>query len=101
MISCSSGWGSVRKTLWSKRLWSKQSEDGAAINRDGETSHCVAFCAFFFFFLIHFIYFWLNWVFVAALGLSLVLASGGLLFIVGFRFLTAVASCCGAWAVGA
>ena len=59
------------------------------------------FVPFFFFFLIHFIYFWLNWVFVAALGLSLVLASGGLLFIVGFRFLTAVASCCGAWAVGA
>lgn len=29
---------------------SKQSEDGAAINQDGETSHCVPFCAFFFFF---------------------------------------------------
>ena len=24
MIFCSSGWGSVRKALWSKRLWSKQ-----------------------------------------------------------------------------
>ena len=34
--------------------------------------------SFFFFFLIHlFIYFWLHWVFVAALWLSLVAASGG------------------------
>ena len=45
MIFCSSGWGSVRKALWSKRLWSKQSEDGAAINQDGGTSHCVPFYA--------------------------------------------------------
>ena len=40
VIFCSSGWESVRKALWSK-----QSEDGAAINQDGGTSHCVPFYA--------------------------------------------------------
>ena len=39
-----------------------------------------------------FIYFWLHWVFIAAPGLSLVAASGGLLFIVEHWLLTAVAS---------
>ena len=45
-----------------------------------------------FFFLI---YFWLRWVFVAARGLSLVVASGAYssLWCAGF-------SCCGAWALG-
>ena len=38
------------------------------------------------------IYFWLCWVFVAACGLSLVAASGGLLFVVVHRLLTVVAS---------
>ena len=33
--------------------------------------------AFFFYKLILFIYFWLRWVFLAELGLSLVVASGG------------------------
>ena len=32
-------------------------------------------------FIYLFIYFWLRWVFVAARGLSLVAASGGLLFV--------------------
>ena len=54
------------------------------------------FLFFLFFFLIHlfilFIYFWLGWVSVAARGLSLVVASGGLLFIVVCRLLIAVAS---------
>ena len=57
-----------------------------------------------FFFLINlfilFIYFWLRWVFVAARGLSLVVASGGLLFIAVCRLLIVVASRCGAWALG-
>ena len=39
-------------------------------------SHC-----FFCFLIILFIYFWLHWVFVAARGLSLVAANGGLLFV--------------------
>ena len=30
-----------------------------------------------FFIVVYFIYFWLHWVFVAACGLSLVVASGG------------------------
>ena len=42
-----------------------------------------------FFFLI---YFWLSWVFVAARGLSLVAASGGLFFVAVHGVLTAVAS---------
>ena len=42
-----------------------------------------------FFFLI---YFWLRWVFIAARGLSLVAASGGLLFLVVRRLLIAMAS---------
>ena len=43
------------------------------------------FCGFSFFNFI-FIYFWLHWVFVAARGLSLVVASGGysLLWCMGF-----------------
>ena len=45
---------------------------------------------FIYFYL--FIYFWLHWVFVAARGLSLVAVSGGLLFILVRRLLTAVAS---------
>ena len=52
--------------------------------------------SWFFFFLIDlfilFIYFWLRCVFVAARGLSLVAASGGLLFIAVRGLLTAVAS---------
>ena len=52
---------------------------------------------FLFYFIslifIHlFIYFWLHWVFVAARGLSLVAASGGLLFITVRGLLIAVAS---------
>ena len=41
---------------------------------------------------ILFIYFWLHWVFVAACGLSLVVASGGLLFVAVCGPLIAVAS---------
>ena len=47
------------------------------------------------------IYFWLRWVFVAARRLSLVAESGGLLFIAVRGLLTAVASRCGARALGA
>ena len=47
-------------------------------------------------------FFWLRWVFIAARGLSLVAASGGLLFVAVRGLLIAVASlCCGAWALGA
>ena len=49
-----------------------------------------------FFFKINlfilFIYFWLHWVFVAACGLSLVVVSGGLLFVAVHGLLIAVAS---------
>ena len=49
-----------------------------------------------------FIYLWLRWVFIAAHGLSLVVASGGLLFVAVRGRLTAVASLCfGARALGA
>ena len=37
----------------------------------------VLHCIFFFFKLINFFIYWLRWVFVAACGLSLVVASGG------------------------
>ena len=48
--------------------------------------------AFFSFYkFILFIYFWPHWVFVAAHGLSLVAASGGLLFVVVHGLLTVVA----------
>ena len=52
------------------------------------------FCFFFLKFIYLFIY-WLSWVFVAACGFSLVVASRGysLLWCAGF-------SCCGAWALG-
>ena len=59
---------------------------------------CVCVCVktlFFFNLLIYlflFIYLWLRWVFVAARGLSLVAASGGLLFVVVRVLLIAVAS---------
>ena len=43
-------------------------------------------------FIHSFIYFWLCWIFVAACGLSLVVVSGGLLFVVMCRLLIAVAS---------
>ena len=39
-----------------------------------------------------YLFFWLSWVFVAARGLSLVAASGGLLFVVVGGFLIVVAS---------
>ena len=45
-----------------------------------------------FFFFLNFIYFWLRWVFIAACRLSLVAASGGLLFVAVHGLLTAVAS---------
>ena len=38
------------------------------------------------------IYFWLHWVFIAVRGLSLVVVSGGLLFVAVHRLLIAVAS---------
>ena len=41
---------------------------------------------------ILFIYFWLHWVFVAVCRLSLLVASGGLLFVVVRRLLIVVAS---------
>ena len=63
-------------------------------------------------FIYLFIYFWLRWTFVAVCGLSLVAASGGLLFIVVRGLLIAVASLlwstgsrhagfssCGSWAL--
>ena len=49
-------------------------------------------CAFFKNYFILFIYFCLCWVFVAMHGLSLVAASGGLLFIVVHELLIVVAS---------
>ena len=52
------------------------------------TSTSVAVC----FFLFCFLFFWLHWVFVAACGLSLFVASRGLLFIAGRGLLIAVAS---------
>ena len=47
---------------------------------------------FFLINLFYFIYFWLHWVFVAVHGLSLVAASGGLLFVAVRRPLIVVAS---------
>ena len=45
-----------------------------------------SFLSFFFkFFIYLFTYFWLHWVFVAVRGLSLVAASGGLLFLAEHR----------------
>ena len=41
--------------------------------------------------ILKFIYFWLRWVFIAARGLFLVAASGGLLFVLLCRLLIAVA----------
>ena len=46
-------------------------------------------------------FFWLRWVFVAARGLSLVAASRGYSSLAVRRLLIVVASCCGAWALGA
>ena len=43
-------------------------------------------------FILFIYYFWLRWVFIAARGLSLVVASGGLLFVVVHGLLIAVAS---------
>ena len=52
-----------------------------------------SFCFYLFIYLKNlFIYSWLHWVFVAALGLSLVAASVGLLFVAVRRLLTEVAS---------
>ena len=48
---------------------------------------------------IFFTYFWLPWVFIAVHGLSLVVASRGLLFVAVPRLLIAV-SCCRAQALG-
>ena len=45
-----------------------------------------------FIFIFLFIYFWLCWVFVAACGLSLVVASWGLLFVAVLKPITVVAS---------
>ena len=94
MIFCSSGWGSVRKALWSK-----QSEDGAAISQDGETSHCVPFYAFFknsfYLLLVELSLRCCTWTFSsfgkrgATLHCGVPVSHCG-----GF-------SCCGAWAVGA
>ena len=47
---------------------------------------------FLFFKINLFIYFWLRWVFIAVRGLSLVVASGGLLFVAVRGLLIAVAS---------
>ena len=61
----------------------------------------------FYKFIYSFIYFWLRWVFVAACGLSLVVASGGYssLRCAGFSLRWSMdCRCtgfyCGAWAVG-
>ena len=43
-------------------------------------------------FILFIYYFWLRWVFIAARGLSLVVASRGLLFVVVHGLLIAVAS---------
>ena len=48
-----------------------------------------------------FIYFWLCWVFIATHGLSLVVESGAYSSLVVRGLLTAVASRCGARALGA
>lgn len=42
--------------------------------------------------LKNFIYFWLHWLFISVLGLSLIAASEGLLFVVVYRPLSPVAS---------
>ena len=55
-----------------------------------ETEARMGFCCFAFF--NKFIYFLLHWVFVAARGLSVVAASGGLLFVLVCGLLIAVAS---------
>ena len=52
--------------------------------------------SFLFFKLI---YFWLCWVFVAARAFSSC-GEWGILFVAVGRLLTAVACCCGAWALG-
>ena len=49
---------------------------------------------------ILFIYFWLCWVFVAACGLSLVVASRGYSLVVVSRLLIEGFSCFGVWALG-
>ena len=61
---------------------------------------CIKVLSFFFFFS-KFIYFWLHWVFVAARGLFSSGGEWGLLFVVVCRLLIAVASHCGARALGA
>ena len=48
--------------------------------------------SFFFKYIYLFIYFWLRWVFIAAHWLSLVAASGGLLFVAVRGLLIVVAS---------
>ena len=55
--------------------------------------HILMYTLFFIYlFIILFIYFWLCWVFVAAHGLSLVVASRGYSSVVVHRLLIAVAS---------
>ena len=53
---------------------------------------CFVVCFFLINLFITLFYFWLHWVFVAARGLSLVVAIGGLLFVVVCGPLIAVAS---------
>ena len=60
----------------------------------------VLFCVLLFFFkfifksyyLLIYFYFWLHWVFAAAPGLSLIVASGGLLLVAVHELLIAMAS---------
>ena len=49
-------------------------------------------CMYLFFYNFIFIYLWLHWIFVAVCGLSLVIASRGLLFIAVHWLLIVVAS---------
>ena len=56
---------------------------------------------FFFFFIHLFIYLWLHWVFIAAYGLSLVVASGASLRCSAWVSHCSGFSCCGARALGA
>ena len=63
----------------------KEAQERLTFLKHARDSFQSCFVLVFFFFLIYL--FWLCWVIVAVLGLSLVVVSGGF-------------SCCGAWALG-
>ena len=61
---------------------------------------CWTLFFFFFYKLFYFIYFWLRWVFIAARGLSLVVASGGYSSLRCAGFSLQWLLLFGAWALG-